>query len=95
MIHYVLDLCCTGLGNNFHDRGVVGKFPQTRKGIVRGSEVTNHDQNEPRPDVGTLWNSSEDWGKVRETIKAKLDMLAISKCDLQDQRLFYSLGMLP
>ena len=63
--------------------------------VVRGSEVTNHDQNEPRPDVGTLWNSSKDWGKIRETIKAKLDMLAISKCDLQDQRLFYSLGMLP
>ena len=75
MIHCVLDLCCTRLGNNFRDRGVVGKFSYARKGVARGSEVINHDKKEPRADAGTLSNSSGDWFKVRDTIRAKLDTL--------------------
>ena len=59
-------------GNNFRERGVVGKFPYTGKGVDRSSKVINHGQKDPRADAVTLWNSSGDRGKVRETIRAKL-----------------------
>ena len=57
-IHCVLYLCCTGLGNNFWNRGIVGKFPHTRKGVARDSEVINHDQKEPRADTGTNYRAN-------------------------------------